>query len=231
MVYNFQWQWVLAEQHFKRALALTPNDPEVHYQYADWLAALGRLEEALASASKAVELDPLVPIFLHGKANNLQRLGHHEESIPVRQAAYALAPEIRLFRSLLIRNYFQTDRLDEAEKLMDQTRAAALDSAKRDGVVGDPQRIPRAAIRLKRTPGLAETIRKELGDEDFNAVQHWFGDIEARLKNIDESMDAHLNGVDPVAELRSVRYADYRKDPRYIRLLNKAGFDDEGNIR
>jgi hypothetical protein len=44
-------------------------------------------------------------------------------------------------------------------------------------------------------------------------------------------MDSHYSGVDPVAELRSMRYADYRKDPRYIRLLNKAGFDDEGNIK
>jgi adenylate cyclase len=232
VVYNFQWQWALAEQHFKRALVLTPNDPEVHYQYADWLAALGRLEEALAAASKAVELDPLVPIFLNGKANSLQRLGRHEESIPVRQAAFALAPEISLFRRILIRNYIQTDRLDEAEKLMDQTRAAELASAKRDGVVGDPQRIPRAGIRLKRNPSLARIIRKELGDEDFNAAQRWVGlNMDERLKGLGVGMDEHITGLDPVAELRSMRFADYRNDPRYIRLLNIAGFDDEGNIR
>jgi TolB-like protein/Tfp pilus assembly protein PilF len=232
-LYSFQWQWILAEKHFKRALALTPNDPEVLYQYADWLVAQGRLEEALTSSSKAVELDPLVPIFLNGKANNLQRLGRHEESIPVRQAAYALAPEVRLFRSNLVRAYIETDRLDEAEKQLDQTRAAALARAKRNGVVGDPQRNARAFIRLKRDPSLAETIRKELGDKDFIGVQIWLGggSIDERFKSLDERMDEHLSGVDPVAELRSMRYADYRKDPRYIRLLNKAGFDDEGNIR
>jgi adenylate cyclase len=232
VVYNFQWQWALAEQHFKRALVLTPNDPEVHFQYADWLAALGRLEEASAAASKAVELDPLVAIFLHGKANSLQRLGRHEESIPVRQAAFALAPEISLFRRTLIRNYIQTGRLIEAEALLDQTRAAELASAKRDGVVGDPQRIPRAGIRLKRNPGLARIIRKELGDEDFNAAQRWGGlNMDERLKGLGVGMDEHITGLDPIAELRSMRFADYRKDPRYIRLLNKAGFDDEGNIR
>ena len=47
MVYNFQWQWAFSEQHFKQAFALAPNDPEVHYQYSDWLSATGRLEEAL----------------------------------------------------------------------------------------------------------------------------------------------------------------------------------------
>ncbi len=232
MVYNFQWQWALAEQHFKQAFALAPNDPEVHYNYADWLAAQGRLDEALASASKAVELDPLVPIFLNGKANALERLKRHEEALPVRQAAYALAPDVGLFRNNLLRTYYATDRLDEIEKVLDQDRAAALARAKRNGVVGDPQRLPRAIIRLKRNPSLAETIRKELGDKDFQFMQAWIGDdIDARFKGLTENMDRHYSGVDPVAELRSMRYADYRKDPRYIRLLNKAGFDDEGNIR
>ena len=232
MVYNFQWQWAFSEQHFKQAFALAPNDPEVHYQYSDWLSATGRLEEALKSASKAVELDPLVPIFLNGKANALERLRRNEEALPVRQAAYALAPEVGLFRRNLLRTYFETDRVDEAEKLLNQDRAAALARAKRNGVIGDPQRLPRAIIRLKRNPGLAETIRKELGDEDFNAAQRWVGgSIDERLQGLIKSMDEHTSGVDPVAELRSMRYADYRKDPRYIRLLNKAGFDDEGNIR
>jgi TolB-like protein/Flp pilus assembly protein TadD len=232
MVYNFQWQWAFSEQHFKQAFALAPNDPEVHYQYSDWLSATGRLEEALKSASKAVELDPLVPIFLNGKANALERLGRNEEALRVRQAAYALAPDVGLFRNNLFRSYLRTDHLDELEKLLDQDRTAALARAKRNGGIGDPQRLPRAFIRLKRNPELAETIRKELGDKDFQFMQAWIGDdIDARFKGLTENMDRHYSGVDPVAELRSMRYADYRKDPRYIRLLNKAGFDDEGNIR
>ena len=232
MVYNFQWQWALAEQHFKQAFALAPNDPEVHYQYSDWLSATGRLEEALKSASKAVELDPLVPIFLNGKANSLERLGRYEEALPVRQAAYALAPEVSLFRSNLLRTYLSTGRLDEAEKHLDQNRAAALITAKRNGNKKDPQSLNRALIRLKRDPSLAESIRKEIGDEDFKGLQAYIADdIDWRFEGITENMDRHYSGVDEVAELRSMRYADYRKDPRYIRLLNKAGFDDEGNIR
>ncbi len=232
MVYNFQWQWAFSEQHFKQAFAFAPNDPEVHYQYSDWLSATGRLEEALKSASKAVELDPLVPIFLNGKANALERLGRHEDALPVRKAANALAPGVQLFRNNLFRSNIRTGRLDEAEKQLDQDRAAALARAKRNGVVGDPQRVPRAIIRLKLNPNLAETIRKELGDKDFQGIQVWIGDdIDARFKGLTENMDRHYSGVDPVAELRSMRYANYRKDPRYIELLNKAGFDDEGNIR
>jgi hypothetical protein len=115
---------------------------------------------------------------------------------------------------------------------LDQNSAAVLASAKRSGFIGDPLRIPRAMIRLERNPELAEIIRKELGDKDFQSMQAWIGnDIDLRFEGLTKSMDEHYSGVDSVAELRSMRYTEYRKDPRYIKLLNTAGFDDEGNIR
>jgi TolB-like protein/Flp pilus assembly protein TadD len=235
MVYSFQWQWALAEQHFKQALAIAPTDPDVHFQYADWLGAVGLSDESLVSASKAVELDPLVPIFLNGKANALLRLGRLDEAIEVRQVAYALAPELQMTTGNLFSTYMLAGRLDEAEKLLDETRASELARAARDPASDpkkDVQRIRRAWIRLLRDPTQAQAIRNELDDEDYARLQDRMSDdINARFKNIEAALDKHVNGVDPVGQLRSNRFADYRKDPRYIKLLNKAGFDDEGNIR
>ena len=235
MVYSFQWQWALAEQHFKQALALAPTDPDVHFQYADWLGAVGRSDESLVSASKAVELDPLVPIFLNGKANALLRLGRLDEAIEVRQVAYALAPDLQMTTGNLFGTYMLAGRLDEAEKLLDETRASELSRAARDPTSDpkkDVQRIRRAWIRLLRDPTQAQAIRNELDDEDYARLQDRMSDdINARFKNIEAALDKHVNGVDPVGQLRSNRFADYHNDPRYIRLLNKVGFDDEGNIR
>ncbi len=241
MVYNFQWQWALAEQHFKRALALAPNDPELHYNYADWLAAQGRPEEALAAASKAVELDPLVPIFLNGKANSSAWLGHQDEAIEIRQAAYALAPELRLTKNNLFFSYLQAGRLDEAEKMLDEIRPSKLAGVASDSA-GDQanaeQRIGRAAIRLLRDPTQQRAIREELGEQAYAWLRGLIqllgstpDDVDTQFKHFDRELEQHVNGVDPIVQLRGVRYAEYRKDPRYIRLLNKAGFDDEGNIR
>ncbi len=235
MVYSFQWQWALAEQHSKQALALAPDDPDVHYQYADWLDAVGRQEEALASASKAVALDPLVPIFLNGKANSLQRQGRLDEGIESRQAAYALAPELQNATNNLFDNYIRARRLDEAEKLLDETRASELARVARDPTWNpkkDPQRIRRAWLRLLRDPTQAQAVRNELDDEDYARLQdRMSNDIDTQFKKIEAELEKHVNGVDPVSALRSFRFADHHKDPRYIRLLNKAGFDDEGNIK
>ncbi len=231
-LYTFEWKWAEAEQHFQRALALAPDDPEVHYNYADWLGAQGRFEEALQASQRTIALDPLVPIFMNGLANNLAWLGRRDESLAQRQAAYALAPDVALLRRNLWGSYLRAGRLEDAEKMLDQDRASALARAARDGVKGDPQRVPRAWIRLKRDPGLAETIHKELGDKDFKNLQLAMADnIDTDLEGLAVAFDKHLNGADPVIQLRLSKFDAYRKDPRYLRLLNKAGFDDEGRIR
>jgi tetratricopeptide (TPR) repeat protein len=240
-VYTFQWRWTLAEQSFKRALELAPNDPELQHQYGEWLNAVGRTEEALAAASKAVALDPLVPIFVHGKANMLFYLGHLDEAIDVRQAAYALGPELPTISGNLFMAYLRAGRLDEAEKRLDQIRPSALAEAARDpsaDTTRDPQRFRRGLIRVLRDPAQLEAVREELDDQDNARLRDALArlgstpeDIDRQFKIFEEKLEQRVDGVDTVGFLRNGRYAAYRKDPRYIRLLNKAGFDDQGSIR
>ena len=55
--------WTGAEREFKRALDLKSSYVMAHEWYAEYLAALGRHEEALASIKRAQQLDPLsVPV-------------------------------------------------------------------------------------------------------------------------------------------------------------------------
>ena len=240
-VYTFQWRWALAEQSFKRALELAPNDAEVNYQYADWLSAVGRSEEALAAANKAVSLDPLVPIFLNGQANMLMWLGRVNEAIEVRQAAYALAPELQRTTENLMYSYLVAGRLDEAEAMLDEIRSSALAEANRNptwGASEAEQRLGRAVIRVLRDPAQREAVREALHDQEYAWLRVWLSqlgstpeDIDQQFKWFEKELDTHVNGVDPIVQLRSARYAAYRKDPRYIRLLNMAGFDDAGNVR
>jgi len=56
---HFEWDFAGAEQEFKRALELNPNDADVHHGYAHYLMAVGRVAESEAESKKAVELDPV----------------------------------------------------------------------------------------------------------------------------------------------------------------------------
>lgn len=55
----YGWDWRAAERGFTRALSLNPGYATAHHWYSFLLAALGRHEEAVAEAERALELDPL----------------------------------------------------------------------------------------------------------------------------------------------------------------------------
>jgi serine/threonine protein kinase/tetratricopeptide (TPR) repeat protein len=55
----FEWDWPGAESGFKRAIELNPNYGPAHQWYGVSLAGRGRLDEAIAEAKRAQEVDPL----------------------------------------------------------------------------------------------------------------------------------------------------------------------------
>jgi len=59
MLRVFQWRWAEAEQAYKRAISLESADAFPHMAYPILCSFLGRHDEVLLHADKAVELDPL----------------------------------------------------------------------------------------------------------------------------------------------------------------------------
>ena len=54
----FEWDWAAAEREFRKALDLRPNFADAHFSYGRYLAASGRMLEAIAEVHRAEELDP-----------------------------------------------------------------------------------------------------------------------------------------------------------------------------
>ncbi|MFW6085044.1 MAG: tetratricopeptide repeat protein, partial [Gemmatimonadota bacterium] len=57
-VHRTRREWEAAEREYLRALALDPDNAEAHQQYSEMLSGMGRIAEAVASAERAVRLDP-----------------------------------------------------------------------------------------------------------------------------------------------------------------------------
>jgi serine/threonine protein kinase/tetratricopeptide (TPR) repeat protein len=56
----YEWDWTGAEEHFRRAIDLSPGDSNARHWYGvDCLSPRGRLDEALVELEQAVDLDPL----------------------------------------------------------------------------------------------------------------------------------------------------------------------------
>ena len=57
---NYDWNWSAAQREFKRALELRPGYATAHHWYGLlYLAAMGRLDEAISELQQALELDSL----------------------------------------------------------------------------------------------------------------------------------------------------------------------------
>jgi len=60
----YHWNFVAAEEEFKKALQINPSCPEVHHLYSYFLGFIEQLDGAIKEAQTAVELDPLSNVFL-----------------------------------------------------------------------------------------------------------------------------------------------------------------------
>jgi TolB-like protein/DNA-binding winged helix-turn-helix (wHTH) protein/cytochrome c-type biogenesis protein CcmH/NrfG len=56
---TYRWDWNGAERELKEAIRLDPNNADAHLVYANHLAAVGRLDEAIREIRRAQRLDPL----------------------------------------------------------------------------------------------------------------------------------------------------------------------------
>ena len=62
-MYWWDWDWTNAEAEFKRAIELNSKDGSTYRKYGNFLAGIGRHEESIVAAKKAIELDPLSSTF------------------------------------------------------------------------------------------------------------------------------------------------------------------------
>jgi TolB-like protein/DNA-binding winged helix-turn-helix (wHTH) protein len=58
-----RWQWVKAEEHFRKALELAPDSPNVYQWYSQLLSGVGRNKDGLKAAKRARDLDQISPVI------------------------------------------------------------------------------------------------------------------------------------------------------------------------
>jgi DNA-binding winged helix-turn-helix (wHTH) protein/TolB-like protein/Tfp pilus assembly protein PilF len=111
---SYDWDWVGAEQEFKRAIELNPNYPVAHQWYGLMLASLGRFSEAEAEVKRAQQLDPLSPITNLAVAEVYAWERHFDQSIKQYKAVLALNPAFSGAYSNIANLYQRDHRYSEA---------------------------------------------------------------------------------------------------------------------
>jgi tetratricopeptide (TPR) repeat protein len=78
---HFERDWAGAEQEFRRAIELKPDNPVAHRWYAFNLSAAGRHDEAVAEIRRAQKISPRSPVIATAVANVLFLARRYDEAI------------------------------------------------------------------------------------------------------------------------------------------------------
>jgi TolB-like protein/Flp pilus assembly protein TadD len=77
----YEWDWTAAEREFRRALELRPSYADGHFSYSRFLAAAGRMDEAVAEIRRAQDLDPRSLPLKANQALLAYFGGHYDEAL------------------------------------------------------------------------------------------------------------------------------------------------------
>ncbi len=210
---------VEAEQEFRRALALEPNNALVHDWYGDFSVTQGRLDVAIAEYGHAMELEPLSPYIVWDLAWELMNVRRYGEALALVERAATLTPtgtaRYTLRRARLL---MELGRHGEAE--------AALRAYLESPLTGsDPQFINEAVWCLQvlgsstdRERWTAELLQKYPGTYASGVILLMLGQAEKAFPLLERVPPIFLQQIywEPV-------FDSVRDTPRFRQLLEKLG--------
>ena len=121
----------------QKAVALSTQDAEAHYNLGNTLQALGRLQEAEASYTEAIVLKPDFAKAHSNLGNTLQALGRLQDAEASYRQAIALKPDYAEAHSNLGNTLQEQGRLEEAEASLKQAIALKPDYSEAHSNLGN----------------------------------------------------------------------------------------------
>lgn len=120
MIHSFQWQWEAAEQAYRKAWELNPSDTTGLLWFANFMAAMGRMDEAMEIARYAVEIDPFSPAILNELGAMSFYTGDPEAALKYYETSLHLEPGFHQTLWMLAEYYINVEEYDEAAQYLDR---------------------------------------------------------------------------------------------------------------
>ncbi|MEP4485983.1 MAG: hypothetical protein ABJ013_10170 [Halioglobus sp.] len=113
----------LAEEHFQRAIELSPNYAKAYLWYSKYLSIRrGRYPDALTQIEKALELDPLSDTIRHEYAKMVWAVGRVEEAVTSMMGYVRQSPGFPPFYKRMVRWQAQLGEMGEAMRWVQALR-------------------------------------------------------------------------------------------------------------
>jgi len=221
------WDWPRAARDLRRAVELNPRSVTARQWLSYYLVFIeGRLEDGVAQARRALELDPLAPLLVMQLGMTLTGAGRYEEAVSSFRRAGDLAPMMFQATIHLGLVFNHLGRSDEAIAPLEVavttsgrhpwTLAALAVCYSSLGRVGDVEAI--------RDELLARARREHVQSSVLAIVAASLGRMDDTFELLERACDEH-DGI----LVYSKRYPFFRllqNDPRMERIYRRMGFPE-----
>ena len=213
----FEWDWAGAENEFKLAIQLNPRYATAHHRYSLFLPILGRLDEAVAEAKKAQELDPLSLIINENVGDILSLARRYDEAEQQLLKTIELDPNFEVAHQTLANVYESKGMYEKSLEQAFWNEPNELARQKKIYAQYGQQGIWREMLQYLLDRAKSGEVRP-----------FWIAGVYARLGDKDKCFE----WLDKALEERSVvftyliaddRFDNIRSDPRYTALLQRIG--------
>ncbi len=222
---HYEWRWIEAGQLYQHAIELNPGYSTARHWYAvDYLAMLGRFDEAMPQIEVAHYLDPLSMIIREGRAYVMMLARRFDDAVAAYSEFLELDPSYYRAYTSLGRAYIQTGRYSDAIRMLRKGLSLAGDMPSILGALGQAY-----GLDGRRNEAIAVLAELEKLAESRYAPWVGFALIHLGLGNRDRALDYLEMSADqrdlPICAINvHPAYDSLRAEPRFQNLIARIGF-------
>jgi len=223
VTYRYHLKWAEAEEHFKKAIALNPNYATAHQWYASYLAASGRLNEAVVEAKTAHDLEPFSLTIYSDYIRGLYYAGRLDEARKESLKLMETDPSFARAHYELGLVLEEAGKYEEAINEFKLGLKALPDNVAALTALGHAQaRAGKRADAEKAIARLQELSKRQYVSPFQTAVIYaGMDERKLALEWLEKSRDERFNwlpfiAVDPV-------FKNLRAEPRFVELAKSLG--------
>ena len=217
--FSFDWDLVAADRDLSRAIALNPSYARAHQYRSAVLVAMGRFEEAVASARRATELDPLSATASTTLGVRMYYAGQHDAAIEQLRRTLTAHEGFPVVHWGLGQTFRQLRQFDEA--IAELRSAVTLSNESvymrawlAHALAEAGRRDEAAAIRQALTEASRE---RYVAPFLFALMASGFGESEVALDWLEKTRDARSGWI-PFVPVEP-QFEWLRGDPRFRRVI------------
>ena len=222
--FSFDWDWTAAENEYRKAIELSPNNGDARRGLAHLFSNLGRGDEAIAEGRRARELDPLSLLTNALEGQFLFYAGHDEEAILRLRKSLEIEPTFWIAHNILGRVYTGQGRYDEA---IDEFRKAIEFGG---GAYEPITQLGYALAKSGRREEAKQTLeelkisatKSYVPAYNFAVIYNGLGDREQALKYLEKSFQEREVQITFIKI--DTRWNEIRDDVHFQSLMQRLGF-------